>query len=60
MEKTILELVDKKGEVNSLDLVKELNEEHTVIVGQLKSLESDNLLTISNKEKKKWVLTKDG
>ena len=26
----------------------------------MKSLESDNLLTLSSKEKKKWALTKDG
>lgn len=48
MEKSILELVNSKNEagVDSLDIAQELKEEHSVVVGQLKSLESDNLLTL--------------
>lgn len=40
MAEVILQHVDQKGHINSLQLAKELKEDHQKIVGAIKSLQS--------------------
>lgn len=46
--------------MNSLELADLFSQEHTAVVGVLKSLETDSYVALTGEEKKRWVLTKDG
>lgn len=57
----ILEYLDQKGEVNSLDLTHVLQEDHQKIVGAIKSLEAvSGLITTNTISEKKWEVTNEG
>ena len=40
LDKTILETLEKKGSVETLELAKELGKDHQLIVGSVKSIQS--------------------
>lgn len=59
-ENDILQLLDKRGSVISLDLAKEFKQDHQEIVGVLKSLEMGQYIETEKKEEESWVLTTEG
>lgn len=58
----ILKYIEKHGEVNTLDLVPVLGEDHQKIIGALKSIEatSSDLVLATPTSRKSWELTDEG
>ncbi|CAC5377561.1 FARSA [Mytilus coruscus] len=61
MAEVVLQHVDKKGHINSLELATELKEDHQKIVGAIKSLQSfGELIKAEQIVNKRWELTDEG
>ena len=56
----VLEILKKKGEINSVDLAKEMNLDHQQAVGLIKALETKEVVESEKKEVKEIVLTDGG
>ncbi|EDV23328.1 uncharacterized protein TRIADDRAFT_27353 [Trichoplax adhaerens] len=60
MDKTILETLSNKGELNTYDLSQELSADHQAIVGAMKSVQSlGEVICVTQKQINLWVLTKE-
>ena len=60
IKNAILDIVGKKGEIDTEELAKELKVDRQVIVGACKSLEIKEIISLEQKEIKEIVLTEDG
>ncbi|CAG2192171.1 FARSA [Mytilus edulis] len=61
LAEVVLQHVDKKGHINSLELATELKEDHQKIVGAIKSLQSfGELIKAEQIVNKRWELTDEG
>ena len=56
----ILEIIKKKGEIDSQDLAEEMKLEHQQVIGLIKALETKEIVETEKKEKKCIRLTPDG
>ena len=60
IKNAILDIVGKKGEIDTEELSKELKVDRQIIVGACKSLEIKEIIALEQKEIKEVVLTEDG
>jgi phenylalanyl-tRNA synthetase alpha chain len=56
----ILEIIKKKGDIDSQALAEEMKLEHQLVVGLIKALETKEIVELEKKEKKGIILPNDG